>query len=186
MSEEIGSSVSKVTVEKLNHENYETWSFRMMMLLIDRDLWDIVEGTDIISITASEEEKLRYERRKRKALAQIGLHVGDEYLPHIVKAKYPYQLWNDLKKFNNQRTQSHRVYLRRTLQNISMKKKETIAEYIQRAKIISNKLREAGYLLEEDEIICAILNGLPKDYDLIVTVMENQKELVTIENLSFK
>ena len=66
------------------------------------------------------EERKNYERRNRKALALIGLHIGDLFLPHIIKASDSYQLWEELKEYNTQRTQSHRLFLFRQLQNIKL------------------------------------------------------------------
>ena len=32
-------------IEKFNGENFSLWKFKMEMILVEKDLWEIVEGT---------------------------------------------------------------------------------------------------------------------------------------------
>ena len=108
MAEE-GGSLNKVIIDKLTHENYETWSFKMMMLLVGRDSWATVQGQEICAENANDVVKQKFLRRQQKALALIGLHVGDEYLPHILNATDPKSLWDELKKFHKEESHALRI-----------------------------------------------------------------------------
>ena len=41
-------------VEKLSSENYHNWKFDMRMLLIGKDLWEIVSGGEVLAQGAPE------------------------------------------------------------------------------------------------------------------------------------
>lgn len=60
-------------IEKLNSENYASWSAQMRSLLITQDLWDVVERS--CPPSASPEEKHMWERTNKKALATMILCV---------------------------------------------------------------------------------------------------------------
>ena len=172
--------MNKQIIEKLTHANYDSWSFRMMMLLVDRDLWEIVSGEETLPGNATEEKKRQFKRRSQKAMALIGLHVGDEFLPHIVDAKEPKLLWKKLEKFYSEQSQAQRIQLRRQLQQICMRSEETTSEYVKRLRSIAHRLSAAGYVPGEDKQVCALLNRLPEAYATLVTVLESQtKELQT-------
>ena len=183
MAEESGA-LSKVIIEKLTHENYDSWSFRMMMLLVDRDLWEIVNGDEILPPNANNELKLKFKKRSQKALALIGLHVGDEFLPHIIDAKNPRDLWKTLKKFYTEQSQAQRIHLRRQLQQIRMRSDESISQFVKRVKSIVHRLSAAGYVPGEDEQICALLNGLPEEYKTLVTVLESETTDLKISSVT--
>ena len=57
-------------VEKLTGDNYHSWTFQMKMLLIAKNLWEIVTGAE----TLSGAEKIQKEK-ENLALATICLSV---------------------------------------------------------------------------------------------------------------
>ena len=51
-------------------------------------------------------------------------------------------------------------------------------------KSIANRLTAAGYVPGEDSQVCALLSGLPEEYNTIVTVLETQKETLTVSGVT--
>jgi len=49
-------------VEKLMAENYHSWTFSMTMLLLGKDLWDIVNGTETLSESANATERSKFKK----------------------------------------------------------------------------------------------------------------------------
>ena len=49
-------------VEKLTRENYHTWKFDMKMLLLDKDLWDVVTGDETLAPGASADRRLKFKK----------------------------------------------------------------------------------------------------------------------------
>src|SRR5450432_104885 len=97
VSSPTGSS-SLYAIEKLNSTNFSSWKFRMQMILIDRDLWEIVDGKSAIPIVvatdpATEKKLADWKKKDNTALAQIGLTVGSNELVHIKNAKSSREAW---------------------------------------------------------------------------------------------
>jgi len=76
MATVITNNASTSLVEKLSDSNYSMWKFRMQMLLEDKDLWEIMEGTSTPPSDAEEAKK--YDKSQRKALLLIVTHVNDQ------------------------------------------------------------------------------------------------------------
>ena len=76
-----------------------------------------------------------------------------------------------------------------SLRNILMKTtkgSQSIAEYMQTIKIITDDLALMGYPLSEDEIILHVLNGLGNDFKEISATIWARDSLVTFKELHDK
>ena len=72
------AETAKITVAKLNNSNYQTWKYKMELLLIKEELWDVVTG---IKPQQPTEE---WVKKDGKARASIGLLVEDNQLVHVL------------------------------------------------------------------------------------------------------
>lgn len=65
----------------LNDENYPVWSYKMELMLIEDNLWDVLQH---YKPTATEVAKLAaWTKNNDKVRARIGLLVDDDRLVHI-------------------------------------------------------------------------------------------------------
>jgi hypothetical protein len=68
------AEADKIRIEPLTVSNYPTWSARMKMLLVLKDLWEGIEpGTDV--------------KKSELAKALIGLNVGPKYALIVVTSQ---------------------------------------------------------------------------------------------------
>ena len=63
----------EVKFKKLTGENWNTWKFNMKMLLMGKDIWDIVTGDDILPEEANEERRRKHKGRDQLAMSLICL-----------------------------------------------------------------------------------------------------------------
>ena len=61
---------------KLTSENYHHWKFNIKMMLIGRDLWEIVEGSEVLPEEATNKQTQEFRKRVNKALSLICLAVS--------------------------------------------------------------------------------------------------------------
>src|SRR6218665_3633647 len=71
-----GKSSNKI--ENLNNQNYQTWKFKMELLLIKEDLWETVTKKIPDPVTSE------WQTKDAKARAIIGLQVADNQL-HLIR-----------------------------------------------------------------------------------------------------
>ena len=69
----MASADDSFKIEKLTAENYHSWKFNIKMSLIDKDLWEIVQKTEISPEDASAEEQQKFKKRENLALASVCL-----------------------------------------------------------------------------------------------------------------
>ena len=53
----VDMTTSVSSLEKLNNNNYSTWSTRMQFYLLDQDLWEIVGGSETSALTSQDDLK---------------------------------------------------------------------------------------------------------------------------------
>ena len=83
------------SLEKLNNNNYSTWSTRMQFYLLDQDLWEIVGGSKTSAPTSQDDLK-KWKVRAGKAMYALSVSVEDDLLQHIKEAKTPKEAWDTL------------------------------------------------------------------------------------------
>lgn len=155
------SELDKVTIEKLDVDNYATWSVRVKYFLIHRGLWEAVDGSGQPS-----------EQDDQKALALIILHVRDHHLTTLSKCATAKDAWDTLETVYKAKSTARRLTLRRQLTTLSKGADEPMTKYVARARDINDQLIAAGYKVNDEEVIISVLNGLPSDYDIVATILE--------------
>ena len=163
----------KVIVPKLGIDNYATWAPKMRFLLVTKGLWAAVE-------TAGTGED------SQKAFAQIGLHVEDYHLSTVTKCTSAKEAWEALQSVYESTSLAQVLMLKKELSTLAMRPKEPVTKYIARATSLQEQLTTAKVTTEERDIVLAVLAGLPKDYDMLVTVLENSGTTLTLKDVMAK
>src|SRR3954454_21410536 len=83
-------SLDTTRIQKLSSNNWHTWKFKMQLVLEEKELWDVVDGSErqptvtkeLEELTKGElfefqQELLIWEKKDRKARATIILGVED-------------------------------------------------------------------------------------------------------------
>jgi hypothetical protein len=161
----------KFTVERLDVDNYATWSIRMRALLITKGLWGAVTGDSIDP------------DKDQKALAQIILHVKDHHLMTVGNCSTSKIAWETLKHTYEAKTNARKVLLRRELTAVRLGATEALTVYAARAKDIQAQLRAAGDDAKDQEVAIQFLAGLPPAYSMISTVLTAQDKELTIDEM---
>lgn len=80
-------------VDRLNSNNYRTWKFAIKMLLIQRELWDYVNGIATLQDDATADQKVKHKSKDEKALSTIALSIEADQQVHIVNCETARQAW---------------------------------------------------------------------------------------------
>lgn len=167
----MATSEDKYAVERLDVDNYATWSVRMQAYLMVKGLWD-----PIISATPDA-------AADKKALAHIILHVKDHHLPTLTKCPTSKNAWETLKKTYEAKTNARKLLLRRALSQLKMGATEPLTVYAARAKEIQTQLTSAGDVATDQDIALQFLAGLPPAYNVISTVLTAGDQELKIDTM---
>src|SRR5579871_1362513 len=167
------------TFEKFTTSNYQTWKVMVQMILIEKDLWDVVsrdhaKPTDIVS----QAEKLDWKRKADKARAIIILSISSSELVYTNNITNLVELWTKLENIYILKTTTLKYFL---LQNFYILKYSnsvsTIQEHINKLTSIDQQLINLREVLSESSFIVVLLLSLPESYNNFVNILESQSDL---------
>ena len=166
------ASESRIVIEKLDTDNYGIWRQRMKALLLSKELWGVINGDD------SEDKK-----KSNQVMGLLLLHVSDFHLGLADEVTTAKGLWDKLESTFKAKYNARRLLLRQQLNTLRKEATESIPQYVARAKSIAGELEAVGHRPEASEITLPVLQGLPKEYNILVTVISVAKETPSIDDL---
>ena len=169
------SDSDKVGIEKLDVDNYATWSVKMKFLLITKGLWAPITAQGDVNAAADE-----------KALALIGLFVQDHHLGTVANAKSAKEAWMSLENIYQAKSNARRLWLKRELNSLRKVANEPLTKYVARAVDIRSQLAAAGHDIKEDEVVMSVLAGLPAEYNVVVAVLETSNDALKLDDVLAK
>jgi gag-polypeptide of LTR copia-type len=165
-----------VQFAQLGADNWGVWAPRVKIVLsLDGCLHCI---TTALSATATADEQAA----DVKAMGLIGSHVDDDHIEAYTAATPAKQLWDTLKDDVKKKNMARRLTLRREMNDIKKKPTETMSMYIARAKKLRDDLRSSEQQISEDEAVIYALAGLPKQYDIVVAILESTEKSLTLDD----
>ncbi|KAL4383297.1 hypothetical protein GQ457_15G010400 [Hibiscus cannabinus] len=172
------SGVSKIFSTKkinvvLNDNNYLLWHQQVLLTIKTHRLLKFIDGNvtwpsqyvnkdGVVSINPEYE---LYEEQDGALASWLLSTVSEEVLPHLIGHNTASEIW-----LYSGKTTSRLMTYRRLLH--SQKKGElTMRDYLMKLKSVCDSLASCGEIISEQEHVTAILNGLPPEYDSVITVI---------------
>ena len=158
--------------EKLNDSNWGQWRMLMKALLVKKNVWEVVDGSETLP-TGSPNSKpvCAFRRKQAEALAEITLHVG---LPQLsfIRDDDPAIVWNALATVHQARGMATRLALRRSFLRLQ-KTDGPMQNFISEARRIALQLTEIGIAVDDEDIILVLTGGLPSTYENFVITLDS-------------
>ena len=162
------AEADKIRIEPLTVSNYATWSVRMKMLLVFKDLWKGIEpGTDA--------------QKSELAKALIGLNVSPEYALTVEDQPDAKTAWEYFKNLFKGKSNARILQLRRDLSSLRQKPGEVVATYASRARDVFSELKALGESVKDDELAFNVLNGLRGEFETIRTILLATDQTLSLE-----
>lgn len=167
---------TKLHIELLDRDNYETWRMRVEFALDAKGLGAAI-GTGTVD-----------DATDRKARALIGLSVERHLLNVVNEHKKAKEVWLALEGMFKSKSASRKLQLRKELGELKMERTESIAKYLSRAKALYHDMDAVGLKIDEPGVVYALLAGLPNDFKLISNIIVNsaKEEDLTFSTVSPK
>ena len=169
--EEYGSSSDKVGIARLDGNNYPSWKFKMRLLLIQKGLWNSVEGND------------RDVSNAAKALATIGLSVDDSQIVHIQSCTSGAEAWMKYATLYENKGVANRIDLLNQLMTARMGEDDKAQEHIEKLRRVVGQLGTIDAPVDDQQYKLALLRSLPRKYETLVVTLENLLDTLTIEDI---
>ncbi|BBG93432.1 Histone superfamily protein [Prunus dulcis] len=182
-SQMTGSGGSDLRALIFNGDNYEFWKIQMRTIFKLHGIWDLVEkglgiseskGKKVDEEGSSESEKVSLLMKDAKALGIIQGAVSDDIFPRISNEETSKDAWDVLhiKSF---------MGLRRDFEYTRIKDDETLSVYLTRLLELVNQMKGYEEDLSKGRLVQKLLISLTKEFDPVCYVIEQTKDIETIE-----
>ena len=163
--------------QKLNADNYYAWKFNIRMYLVGRDLWEIVEGTEVLQEGADAESTRKFRKRDNKALSDICLAVNTGLQIYVRNAKSSKEAWDSLSNHFEEKTLSRQIELRRKLYStrLASGSSTTMIDHINHVKTIAEHLESIDDPVRDKDLVMILISSLPPEYNNLITTLETLK-----------
>ena len=141
------------------------------MILIDRGLWEYVDGNGLKFLLCWMVLKLldyrlaEWKKKDNCALAQIALTVGNSELVHVKGAKSAAEAWKKICGVYEAKGLAAKIFLRRRFFNIKLREGETMQIHINDVRELADQLEAIGAPVTDGDIAMTLLCSLPQEYD---------------------
>ena len=164
-------------IQKLTGENYYNWKFDIKMLLMGKDIWDIVTGDEVLDENATNRETKSFKKRDNSALSTICLSISQDLKIYVRSAKTSKEAWDSLANHFEEKTLSKKIMYRRQLYALRKENDETtMTEHINKLKTISEHLEALDDAVLEKDLVMILISSLPEDYNNLITTLETLPE----------
>lgn len=170
--------------DKLDSDNYDTWSMQVRSILVHSELWPIVNGKSKRPTNATEASK--WDDLNEKALAIIVLLLKTPQINYVKNCTKASDAWNKLADIHKPSDPIQRVNLYKKLLSLRMPANSSIVEYLNDFTETSNKLAEMGLEINEELLVVILLSSLCNDYQNFVQTIESANSLPTFDVLKMK
>src|SRR5947207_12918765 len=153
--------------------NYRTWKYSMKMVLMVKDLWEIVDGTEVKPDDAK--EAAAWTKKSQKALAHISLSLSATQQHHILDCTTAKEAWDILQKLYEGKGRNRKFLLMEQLFKFNMENRETTMEvYLRTMKDKISELAAIGITLDKEVKLALIFNGITEQFRYLVVSLEQQ------------
>ena len=194
---------STYNIDKLTETNYRSWAQQLQWILDERNLWEIVNGTETrpqrptadaptsedaeevaaaqaTLTTAIGEYETRLEdfiQRSKKARSTIGASISASIMVYIEGKTDPAQMWQILEEKYNPRTQTTLFQIIRQFMNVKMGEGDNMEKHLQTVQTLKQKCEEQGEEISDNVYVAILLNSVSEEYKIAVTILESQAQL---------
>jgi hypothetical protein len=163
--------------------NWSSWKARMVFVLEDLELWDIVEAVvPAIPVTAPV-LVAEYRKRNNKAKRTISDGVRDHIIPHVTGKAHAYQMWASLCSLYESSNENRKMVLHDRLRSIRMLEDESVTSFLARFTQIRDELGVVGEVIVPNSLVRQALHSFTKPWAPFIQGIVAREALPTWERM---
>src|SRR5947208_736773 len=167
----------RLTFTKLSGTvDYRRWAAVVKVVLIDKDVWDIVSGVRRRPTAVA--EQLEWDKANNKALKVLFTSVSDEQLAYVIEEDLAENVWNCLKTLHGQTSDERLWQLLQEQFDIANQKSKSVEEKAQRIQNINMEIMsiDKESVLPKKYRMLLLFNSMSKEYDTTIQILQAEKD----------
>lgn len=158
---------------------FSLWQVKMRAVLAQMDLDDALLGFDKMPANWTTEEK---QRKDRKALSQIHLHLSNNILQDVLKEKTAAALWLKLEQLCMTKSLTSKLHLKQRLYSHRMAEGGSLEDHLAVFKEIVADLETLEVKYDVEDLALILLCSLPASYSSFRDTILYSRDTLTIED----
>jgi hypothetical protein len=177
-------SVSQMRVEDrlAGASNWLLWKARMVFVLEDLELWDIVEATVPVILVTAPVLVAKF-RKMNKAKRIICDAVRDRIIPHLTRKTHAYEMWASLCKLYESSNENRKLVLHDQLRSIRMLEDESVTSFLGRYTQVRDELGAVGEVVNPNSLVRTAMNSFTKPWRPFVRDIVAREVMPTWERM---
>ena len=173
------AEIDKWSIDKLDSSNWMTWKFQIKHLLLAKDLWGLVDGTEVLQDDASAQQRADFNKRSQKAFSTMVMSVSSSQLYLITSYEEPRRAWTALRNHFERDTLVNKLILKKQYFRMEMTEGTSMEAHIKTMKELTDRLAAINAPIAEEDQVVTLLGSLPPSYSTLVTALE-ARDAVTL------
>ena len=178
-----GLAEERWSVDKLDGSNWLTWKFQMKHLLLAKDLWGFIDGTEVLAGDASAQQTTDYNKKSRRAFSTIVMAVSATQLYLITSCDTPKKAWDSLRTHFERDSLSNKIMMKKLYFRTEMAEGTSVEEHLKGMKEITDRLAAIGSPISEEDQVVTLLGSLPDSYATLVTALEARGDTLQLKDV---
>ena len=186
--------MSNMMTVKLDNSNYIIWKHQISMVMETYSMIDLLDEASRVpekflkdhsgAVTAVLNPDFLVWKSKEKALLTfISSTLTPSVLAITVGCSSALELWKVLENRFSSFSRSHVMNLKGELHNVK-KGSESVDTYLQKIKVISDKLMAVGIFLDDEELLHVAIKGLPREFSAFRSAIRTRSTRLSFDELT--
>jgi hypothetical protein len=163
--------------------NWSPWKARIVVVLEDLELWDIVEAPVPVLPVIAPVLLADFRKMNNKAKRTICDAVRDHIIPHLTGKTYAYEMWASLCKLYESSNENQKLVLHDRLRSIHMLEDESVTSFLGRYTQIKDELGAVGEVVNPNSLVRTSMNSFTKPWGSFVRDIVTKEVMPTWERI---
>ena len=188
------SNMSNMMTVKLDNTNYIVWKHQISMVLETYSLFELLEEPQLALEKFLKDisrnytmvvnpDHLVWKSKEKALLTFISSTLTPFILALTVGCAIAIEVWMVLENRFSSISRSHIMNLKSELHNLK-KGNDSIDIYLQKIKIVRDKLLAVGVVVDDEKLLHIAIKGLPKEYNAFKSAIRTKSVHLSFDELS--
>ncbi|CAI5468888.1 unnamed protein product [Closterium sp. Yama58-4] len=159
-------------------QNYSAWKFKFQVLMMERGLWGLFDGTE--KKPDDESDIAAWKKKDQKAFAtlisRIGINLVSSVRTCIKLEASAHEAWKRPETMHENKTLHGKILARNAFYTVKLRAGESMHEYATRVEELGETFMDLGGTVTEENWILTLLCGLPEAWSTVITTLDSARD----------